>query len=86
MREIESREQRMNRGVGTNPPSSGDRLYAWVAVGAALIVFIGFARTYFLRGIQDSPTAASASSSWRDLDALVCLVFCADPTRVNASD
>lgn len=55
MREMASRKQRMNTCVGTNPPSRGDRFYAWVAVGAALIVFIGFARTYFLKEVFNTP-------------------------------
>jgi len=30
---------------------SGHGLYAWVAVGAALIIFAGFARTFYLRSV-----------------------------------
>lgn len=41
--------------VATNSPSRGDRFYSWVAIGAALIVFVGFARTYFLKGLFNSP-------------------------------
>jgi hypothetical protein len=50
-----SREQRMNISAGTNSASRGDRFYAWVAIGPALIVFIGFARTYFLKGLFNTP-------------------------------
>ncbi len=72
--------------VATNSPSRGDRFYSWVAIGAALIVFVGFARTYFLKGLFNfSPIATAASSSRPDLDSLVCRVFCADKTRLDAS-
>jgi len=81
-----SRKQRMNTCVGTNPPSRGDRFYAWVVVGAALIVFIGFARTYFLKGIFNTPRLplllhlhGAVLTLW------FVLLFCADTTRVDAS-
>ena len=31
------------------------RFYTWVAVGAALVVFLGFARTYYLKGLYGTP-------------------------------
>lgn len=34
---------------------SGHGLYAWVAVGAALIIFAGFARTFYLRSVFGAP-------------------------------
>lgn len=34
---------------------TGDRLYAWVALAAALIIFAGFARTFYLRSISGAP-------------------------------
>lgn len=32
-----------------------DSFYLWVAIAAALIVFFGFARTYYLKGVFGTP-------------------------------
>lgn len=45
----------MNTTGQTNQTRSGDRFYAWVAIIAALIVFVGFARTYFIKGLFGTP-------------------------------
>lgn len=39
----------MNTHVSANPVKSRGSFYTWVAVAAALIVFAGFARTYYLK-------------------------------------
>lgn len=38
---------------------TGHGLYAWVAVAAALIIFAGFARTFYLRSISGAPPLSS---------------------------
>lgn len=40
----------MSTYVVANRPRR-DRLYIWFALGAALLLFIGFSRTYFLKGL-----------------------------------
>ena len=37
------------------PAAVDRRFYSWVAVGAALIVFAGFARSYYLKGVFGTP-------------------------------
>jgi hypothetical protein len=41
----------------TRRPGGG--LYAWVAVAAALIIFAGFARTFYLRSISGTPSLSA---------------------------
>lgn len=41
----------MNTDVATTQVKSRGGFYTWVAVAAALIVFAGFARTYYLKGL-----------------------------------
>jgi len=38
------------------PKRPGRKFYTWVAVGLILIVFSGFAKTYYLKGLFGSPT------------------------------
>jgi uncharacterized membrane protein YozB (DUF420 family) len=38
---------------------SGHGLYAWVAVAAALIIFAGFARTFYLRSVFGAPSLSA---------------------------
>lgn len=38
-------------GSTSRPQGSGHRLYSWAAAIAALIIFAGFARTFYLRGM-----------------------------------
>lgn len=39
----------------TNKPRRRDTLYSWAAIAVALVVFAGFARTYFLKRLFGSP-------------------------------
>ena len=41
----------MDMSAQANRTSRRDGFYGWVAIGTLLIVFIGFARTYFLKGV-----------------------------------
>ena len=42
----------------TQPASRRDGIYGWAALGSALLVFAGFARTYFLKGLFGTPQLA----------------------------
>lgn len=43
-------------GVSSSSAIGGERrLYTWAAIGAALVVFIGFARSYYLKGVFGTP-------------------------------
>ena len=35
------------------------RLYSWAAVASALLIFAGFARTFYLRGVTDAPSLSA---------------------------
>jgi hypothetical protein len=41
--------------VATQTTRRRDGLYLWAAIAAALIVFFGFARTYYLKGVFGTP-------------------------------
>src|SRR6185369_14956504 len=41
--------------ASSRTPRRGGRLYVWVALSAALIIFAGFARTFYLRSISGAP-------------------------------
>ena len=45
----------MNTHVPTNQVKSRDSFYTWVAVGTFLIIFAGFARTYYLKILFGTP-------------------------------
>ena len=40
---------------GVTRKAAHRRFYTWVAVGTALIVFVGFARTYYLKAFYSTP-------------------------------
>src|SRR5580704_4292383 len=42
-------------GTIANRRASGQRFYAGVAIGTALLVFVGFARTYYLKVLFGTP-------------------------------
>ena len=44
------RRQRVD-DAASRTPRTGGRLYAWVALAAALIIFAGFSRTFYLRSL-----------------------------------
>src|SRR6185369_8181062 len=48
------RRERVDYASSRNPRRGG-RFYAWVALSAALIIFAGFARTFYLRSISGAP-------------------------------
>ncbi|HEV2617497.1 MAG TPA: hypothetical protein VGU63_12905 [Candidatus Acidoferrales bacterium] len=45
----------MNSSAPTNPVKSRGNFYTWVAVATFLIVFAGFARTYYLKALFGTP-------------------------------
>ena len=42
-------------GTTVNRRTVGRWFYTWVALGTALIVFAGFARSYYLKGVFGTP-------------------------------
>jgi hypothetical protein len=49
---------RLDRATDAGAPrrrARGNRLYTWGAVAALLIIFVGFGRTFFLRGLYGGP-------------------------------
>jgi len=50
---------------------TGHRLYTWVAVAAALTVFVGFARTYYLKAFYSTPTPGHPLSPLLHVHGLV---------------
>jgi uncharacterized membrane protein YozB (DUF420 family) len=56
---------------------AGGRLYAWIALAAALIIFAGFARTFYLRSLSGAPPLSPLLFVHGTVMTLWFVVFCA---------